>query len=386
MAEVQDRKDTLWTEHGDYRPARRLHRIEPRKYEIFSELADWFIFDHEAHCYPMTHAIREGRLLVSDKLGRVKVDSFMTHDRYPPAFGRSSPPEVLLEYMDRNGVDIANLTQCNSHGYWNEFVAECVQKWPDRFVGTALVSMDWDDLTMMELEEWNSRGLSILNLSLMTVSPWLDPDDEQGYRPDPLRPDSRFNAPYMQRFWDKFSEWEWVITLMLPRRAPRGAMVRICGDLQEIAQQYPRISFVQEHMCFPSFPFFEERSRLLRDNPNVYTEIGCASHGIFVLEDSRQMTAQRYLRRLIDEFDGENKIMFGSDYPYTLVHATYWQQVDWIFRQCEFLTDVQRQKILGLNAVRAHHLENRLAEINQRKQLLKEKQGVYYDPYYVFGG
>jgi predicted TIM-barrel fold metal-dependent hydrolase len=184
----------------------------------------------------------------------------------------------------------------------------------------------------------------------------------------------------MQRFWDKLSGWSWAISVDIPRRVPDKVLEHILGDLEEVVQQYPQLNFIQEHFCFPSFPCTEKRMALLR-YPNVFTEIGCASHGIFILEDSTMPSAQEHLRRMIDEYDGENKLLFGTDYPYVLNHATYWQVLDWIFRQCKFLNDSQRQKILGLNAVRCHHLEGMYERVQARKKQLKAEMESYYDPY-----
>ncbi len=132
-------------------------------------------------------------------------------------------------------LDMASISQSPFYGYLNEFVAECVQRCPDRFVGTALISIDWDDLTMLELETCNRRGLTALNITLEPLSLWTEPADEKAYTPVSIKPDVRFNASYMQRFWDSLSEWRWVLTLNISRRIPGTVPERILGDLEEVA-------------------------------------------------------------------------------------------------------------------------------------------------------
>src|SRR5260221_4036356 len=57
---------------------------------------------------------------------------------FPPSFDpTSSPPEVLLGYLDDAGVDRAFLVQHHMYGDQNETVLECLRSWPDRFVGYA---------------------------------------------------------------------------------------------------------------------------------------------------------------------------------------------------------------------------------------------------------
>src|SRR5688500_6316476 len=58
----------------------------------------------------------------------------------PPMPGKTSfPPEVLLENMDWAGVDKAVLLQGSFYGEANDYVAQAVKRWPDRFIGAAYV-------------------------------------------------------------------------------------------------------------------------------------------------------------------------------------------------------------------------------------------------------
>ena len=62
------------------------------------------------------------------------LDQGVVRQLLPPSFDpTSSPPEVLLGYLDDAGVDRAFLVQHHMFGDQNETVLECLKSWPDRF-------------------------------------------------------------------------------------------------------------------------------------------------------------------------------------------------------------------------------------------------------------
>ena len=58
---------------------------------------------------------------------------------FPPEYGDTGfSAESLLSVMKENGVDKAVLMQAQNYGFQNDYVAEVVKKYPDKFVGACI--------------------------------------------------------------------------------------------------------------------------------------------------------------------------------------------------------------------------------------------------------
>ena len=83
------------------------------------------------------------------------------------------PAETALEYLDWAGVDKAVLLQGPWYGDMNQYVAAAVRRWPDRFIGAALIdpwlpsgsqSLTWliEDLGFPNRQARTHRGRGIV--------------------------------------------------------------------------------------------------------------------------------------------------------------------------------------------------------------------------------
>ena len=98
------------------------------------------IIDAHMHIYPRFEGFDDHG--ESRSIGYGKTLNALGHVQRvtPPAFVETSfPPEMAIEYMDWVGIDKAVLLQAPMYGFWNEYVAEAVRRWPDRLLGTANV-------------------------------------------------------------------------------------------------------------------------------------------------------------------------------------------------------------------------------------------------------
>src|SRR5262245_40908467 len=95
-------------------------------------------------------------------------------DRFPfaqPYDANFKPPpiagtvEMLVEEMDRHGVDFAVLVQVIYYGWANRYVAECVKRYPRRFRAHGLIDPTDADVAG-RLEYWiREHGLSGMRFS-----------------------------------------------------------------------------------------------------------------------------------------------------------------------------------------------------------------------------
>ena len=83
----------------------------------------------------------------------------------PPSFvDTTTPPEVVLEYMDYSGVDCAVLMQSFMYGNHNEYLAKVIKKYPDRFIGAfAIVDPRKGKAAIEELDWIADLGLLVPN-------------------------------------------------------------------------------------------------------------------------------------------------------------------------------------------------------------------------------
>ena len=102
-------------------------------------------------------------------------------------------------------------------------------------------------------------------------------------------------------------------------------------DIDYIAKRYPNTTFVGAHICDGTQ--LEGHIKLLKENENYYVDLsggGIYRHGV--------------LRHVIDEC-GDNRILFGSDYPICNI-AMYINGVSKDF----LITEEEKQKVLYDNA------------------------------------
>lgn len=83
------------------------------------------------------------------------------------------PVEILLDEMNRNGVDKAVLTQFFGV-YDNSYMIECMRRFPGRFSVIALVDVSRPDAPQ-QLEELAKQGVESLRLNVNMRSPGSDP-------------------------------------------------------------------------------------------------------------------------------------------------------------------------------------------------------------------
>ena len=126
------------------------------------------------------------------------------------------------------------------------------------------------------------------------------------------------------------------------------------GELAEIAQQLPDLKIAIGHFGMVTMPDWQEQIRLAR-YPNVFVESG----GITWLVNSEfypYPSAVRAIREAA-QICGMDKLMWGSDYPRTMVEITYKMSFDFILKSKE-LTEEEKQLFLFENARAFYGFEN----------------------------
>lgn len=137
------------------------------------------------------------------------------------------------------------------------------------------------------------------------------------------------------------------------------------GTLLEMIQEYPDLRMAVGHFGMVTRKNWEEQIKLAR-NKNVYIESG----GITWLFNSEFYPYPSAVKAINEaaEICGFDKLMWGSDYPRTMVEITYKMSFDFILKSND-ISEENKQKFLFDNA-RGFYAFNHLKPITLIKHML----------------
>lgn len=139
------------------------------------------------------------------------------------------------------------------------------------------------------------------------------------------------------------------------------------GSLLEMIKQYPNLRIAIGHFGMVTRKGWQEQIKLAQ-NKNVMTESG----GITWLFNSEWYPFPSAIKAIKEAFDicGIDKLMWGSDYPRTMVEITYKMSFDFILKSKE-LTDLEKRAFLFENAKDFYGFDD-LTECKKIKNMLEE--------------
>jgi predicted TIM-barrel fold metal-dependent hydrolase len=255
-----------------------------------------------------------------------------------------APPELALAQMDYVGVDVAVLHNQNFYGFLNDYIAEAVQRYPNRFIGLAQVHEE-EAHTPGQIEELR-RSVLELGLRGLYFAPG-NHDHNPNYLEDP-----KFTP-----FWDIVRDLGIVAYLSINWR-----------KVAAWAQRYPEVQIITG---FPGVDLPREGSIRIPEalhrylsQPNILLEICPIGYGARYEYPYTEM--QAYIRPLYDAYGG-SKFVWGSDLPNLERWCTYMQGLDFLRRHCTFISKPDMELILGGNLAKVYGLE---APTHQREAQL----------------
>lgn len=278
--------------------------------------------------------------LGQDKVGNTALEVIPTVRKKQTAF----TPEMLIAHMDCAGVDKAVILQGPFYGELNDYVAGAVYDYPNRLAGMACYD-PWSCNANSYFEE-QIAGMNFTGLKLeCSVS--------SGYCG--IHPDAKLDDTTLAWLWKSLEQSGMVLILDLG--AP-GTISYQTRAVRQIAQRHANLKIVIAHLAQPS-PAVEANPELWRlwkeqielgKLPNVWFDT--ASLPAYVsYERYPYPTINKYLHHVIDRI-GAEKVMWGTDIPGLLTHATYPQLVVLAGLHTVFLSAPEQKMILGGNALK----------------------------------
>lgn len=248
----------------------------------------------------------------------------------PPAFEDSqSTYERALAHMDWLGIDRAVVLQELMDGNQDDYLTEVRRACPTRFSCMALFD----------------RYVYEHPMAAFRVA--IDEKKLQGFLVKTPNPFPEICLPRLMPLWDACAERD--IPIVLKNGAP--------DDVRKLIEALPGLRVVLSHFAGAPGPADEYRERLeiVATSPNAYMDSG-------MLTFRQRYPFSQAKERLHEavEIVGAGKIAWGSDYPRPRLVAdvSYKQQLEFITVECDFLTDAQREQILGGTALRVYQWDS----------------------------
>jgi L-fuconolactonase len=249
--------------------------------------------------------------------------------------------EQLLWEMDACGVDRAVLVcaRIDHNPGNNEYVHNCIRKYPDRLVQFADVDCSWTE-TYHTPGGAGRLAEAAKRHELKGFTHYLK--DDHGW----------FTSEDGIDFFDTAARLGLIASLALsPEWQP---------SLRELARRFPSVPFLCHHMAGARVGEAGPRESLeeiLRsaEVPNILIKLSGFHYASRVSWDYPYPDTREIVRRLYREY-GPDRLCWGSDYPVVRVQMTYRQSLEAFRTHCDFVSPADQAKILGRNLQRL--LEN----------------------------
>ena len=260
----------------------------------------------------------------------------------PPEFADGRfPVDRLLALMDAEGVDGAVILQNPVIGIINVEVREALDAYPERFAGVVQVDPVAPGALDVIREYVRSPRQRTVKLEMSEEWGWCG-----------VHPGLRLDGPELMGLWGLAAEVG--INVMIDPGAigKSGYQVEAIDSLSET---HAGVRFLIEHLGYmQSADAADEIARRRRIEmlrlalkPNVFIGFSAAST---LLEEPYPCRGAVGLLQEAVELVGANKILWGTDVPHTLRRHTYRQLLDTVRRDAPFLSEAERNRILGENA------------------------------------
>lgn len=243
--------------------------------------------------------------------------------------------EQLIDQMDRNGVQQATIVcaQIEHNPCNNDYIAECVRRYPSRLYQYADVDSFWSDTYAapgaakrleQAAEKWPIKGFTHY-LAKEDNGEWLN---------------SRNGIDFFTVARDK----KLIASIACsPHHQPA---------LRKVAEQFPEVPILCHHMSgvkAPEPPPHPNLNQVLESAslPNIYLKLS----GFSYLSDDDNKWEYPYshtmwvYRACYEQFGP--RMCWGSDYPVVRFYMTHQQSLEAFRTHCTFVSSADKEAILG---------------------------------------
>ncbi len=240
--------------------------------------------------------------------------------------------ENLLWEMDRHGVERACVVcaRIDDNPDNNDYVADCVGRYPDRLIQLADVDCSWSP-------EYHTPGAAerleraVDRYRLRGFTHYVKADDDGGW----------YRSEEGLAFFGKAAELGQIASIAAPARFE--------PVVRELAARFPRLVILRHHMAGARVDDRATLEAILPSAqlPNVHVKLSGFHYAspvpwAFPYPDCRPIA-----QALFDAF-GPERLHWGSDYPVCQLRAmTYQQSLEAVRTHCGFIPPAAMARVLG---------------------------------------
>ena len=291
------------------------------------------IIDAHAHLWLRQDAEVEGKKIKTLENGKSEFMGEIRQMLPPFMLDGQNTAEIFLSNMDYAQVSAAVITQEYIDGLQNDYLSDVGRKYPDRFFCCGMVDARKSGF-YVHVEDLIAQGFRAIKIPAQRLIM------EQGrvY----LTSDEMMNMFCMM---EKNG-------IILSIDLADGDMQ--VAEMNEIIAECPDLKIAIGHFGMVTRQGWQEQIKLAR-NKNVMIESGGITW-LFNDEFYPFDSAIRAIKEAI-ELVGADKIMWGSDYPRTIVAITYRMSYNFVVKS-NLLSDEEKTMFLGRNAEKFYELKN----------------------------
>lgn len=240
-----------------------------------------------------------------------------------------NPAELALAAFDDAGVDGAVVTQEYLDGNQNNYLLKIQKKYPKRFFVHALLDFRKPDNLKKEFNAVYKNGFKGVKCPAI-------------FLPDM---NIRLDSHRLMHIWQEMESNAMVLSVDL---APGSIQVE---QMKNVMQHFNKLKICIGHFGMVGCKDWMKQI-CLAESKNVYIESG-GIIWLFRQEGPPFKKAQAAIRQAAKAV-GYKKLMWGSDYPRTMVDFTYRQSLDFVRYGCDFMSKKEKQAFLGVNAAKIY--------------------------------
>jgi predicted TIM-barrel fold metal-dependent hydrolase len=277
------------------------------------------------------------------------------------------PPEVLIREMDYAGVDIGLLhtyPMLGAPDYLNNYLNNAVQKFPDRL--RRLISIRESDLitNLGKVIETLEKETKLQGVSGLQFIP--------GFYYQGLNNNSSntWNSKEIRPFWDAIYKMNLPVYFTLIGGRGSKLYERSWMDdymdeqriLLEWLNQYSGLNVVVTHGLPWTAGLENGKINFPEEIWDIFKSPNCNLQILIPIQMGAKWEypwkESEPIIKLVVERIGANRIIWGTDMPMVARFCTYKQALDQFRVHCNFLSDSEREDIIGRTAARVMNINN----------------------------